>query len=65
LEARGKEFEPFVAGGAYARPWSFPPGFGSFIDAFNNALNEAVKGNLDTAEVAELAAEAAEEALEG
>ncbi|MBL8155180.1 MAG: extracellular solute-binding protein [Anaerolineae bacterium] len=64
LTARGEEFAPFVAGGEYSRPWSFPPGFGSFIDAFNNGLNEGVKGNLTAAEVVEQAAEAAQEALE-
>lgn len=64
LEARGEEFAPFVSGGDYARPWSFPPGFGSFIDAFNNALNEAIKGNLDAQEVVDAATRAAEEALE-
>lgn len=64
LEARGAEFAPFVAGGAYARPWSFPPGFGSFIDTFNTGLNEAIAGNMTAAEVIENAAEIAQEAID-
>lgn len=64
LEARGEEFQPFVAGGDYALPWSFPPGFGTFVDTINNGLNEAVKGNLDTSELIENAVEAAQEAME-
>jgi multiple sugar transport system substrate-binding protein len=64
LAARGEEFQPFVAGAAYAYPWSFPPGFGTFIDTFNNRLNEAVVGNADVDDVIGDAAEAAREALE-
>lgn len=64
LAARGEEFKPFVDGAAYAQPWSFPPGFGSFIDVFNNNLNEAIKGNVTTGELIEAATEAAQEALE-
>ncbi|MGQ9907740.1 MAG: ABC transporter substrate-binding protein [Candidatus Flexifilum sp.] len=64
LTARGEEFQPFVAGAAYAYPWSFPPGFGTFIDTFNNRLNEAVVGNAEVDDVISDAAEAAREALE-
>jgi multiple sugar transport system substrate-binding protein len=64
LAARGEEFQPFVAGADYAYPWSFPPGFGTFIDTFNNRLNEAVVGNADVDDVIGDAAEAAQEALE-
>ncbi len=64
LQARGEEFEPFVAGAEYSHPWSFPPGFGSFQDVFNNGLNEAIKGNMDADELVQDAADAAEEALE-
>ncbi|MBK8024263.1 MAG: hypothetical protein IPK19_23225 [Chloroflexi bacterium] len=64
LTTRGEEFQPFVAGAEYAYPWSFPPGFGSFLDTFNNGLNEAVKGNMTAEELVENAAEAAQEAID-
>lgn len=64
LSSRGEEFAPFVAGGEYSYAWSFPPGFGTFIDTFNNGLNEAVKGNMDVQELVQDSAEAAQEALD-
>jgi multiple sugar transport system substrate-binding protein len=64
LTARGEEFQPFVAGAEYAQRWSFPPGFGSFLDSFNNGVVEAVRGNADVADVLEDAQEAAQEAYE-
>jgi multiple sugar transport system substrate-binding protein len=64
LEARGEQYQAFVDGAAYAFPWSFPPGFSSFIDTFNSNLNEAIKGNRTAAELLEAAAEAAQEALD-
>lgn len=64
LSVRGEEFQPFVSGADYAYPWSFPPGFGTFIDTFNNRLNEAVVGNADVEDVIVDAAEAAQEALD-
>jgi multiple sugar transport system substrate-binding protein len=64
LTTRGEEFQPFVTGADYAYPWSFPPGFSTFLDTFNNGLNEAVKGNMDPSEVVANAAEAAQEAVD-
>lgn len=64
LEARGEEFSAFVAGAEYSFPWSFPPGFGTFIDTFNNGLNEAIVGSAEVADVITDSAEAAQEALE-
>ncbi len=60
LEARGEEFEPFVAGAEYAHKWQFPVGFGDVFDTFNADLQQAFLGDLlpedvilDTVEVAE------------
>lgn len=64
LTARGEAFSAFVAGAEYAQPWSFPPGFSTFVDTFNSALNEAIAGNLDPQDVVTDAAEAAQEAVE-
>lgn len=64
LTARGEEFAPFVAGAEYAERWSFPPGFGTFIDTFNNGVNEAIRGDADVATVLEDAQEVAMEAYE-
>lgn len=64
LETRGEEFAAFPASAAYAFPWSFPPGFGTFVDTFNNGLNEAIVGNAEAADVISDSAEAAQEALE-
>jgi multiple sugar transport system substrate-binding protein len=64
LTTRGEEYAAFVDGAAYAQRWSFPPGFGTFIDTFNSGLNEAVQGNLDAIDLVADAAEAGVEALE-
>lgn len=64
LSARGEAFKPFVDGAEYAYPWSFPPGFGTFIDTFNTNLVEATKGNLSVDEFVTSAAEAAQEAVD-
>ena len=37
-----------VDGAAYARPWSFTPGFSTIQDAFNNAMTAAIEANSDS-----------------
>lgn len=42
--------EVFVAGAAYARPWSFVPGFSQIQDAFNNAMTAAIESGATSAD---------------
>lgn len=52
LEVRGAEFEPFVTGAEVARPYQFPAGvIGLLEPALNNALREAMAGNLVSEDV--------------
>jgi multiple sugar transport system substrate-binding protein len=60
--AAGKEV--LVDGAAYAKPWSFIPGFSSVNDAFNNAMTAQIEAkSSDPAPVIEATKAAAEAAL--
>lgn len=61
--AAGKEV--LVDGAAYAKPWSFIPGFSSVNDAFNNAMTAAIEAkSTDPTPVIEATQSAAEAALQ-
>jgi multiple sugar transport system substrate-binding protein len=60
--APGKEI--LVDGAAYARPWSFIPGFSSINDAFNNAMTAQIEAKSDDpAPVIEATSSAIDQAL--
>jgi multiple sugar transport system substrate-binding protein len=64
LEARGEEYEPFVAGSANAVAPVLPPGFQEFRDTLTNGLVGAVEGSNTSEEAIEDAREVAAELLE-
>ena len=62
--AAGKEI--LVDGAAYARPWSFIPGFSAINDAFNNAMTAQIEAKSnDPTPVIEATSSAIDQALGG
>ena len=57
-------FQSFIDSAENAVAPILPPGWGAYRDALNNALNELVRGNMDTEDVVEEITELAEELAE-
>ncbi len=66
--AKGSKFDPkdvaaFVAGAEYAHPWQLPVGFQPVVDAFNGALQKAMKGGATVDDVLKDTKAAADEVM--
>lgn len=55
------EFNAFIEGAENAHPWVVPPGWGSFVDAFNAGLQQAFAGEITAEEALDQALVVAEE----